>query len=56
MPDKSTSFIKLMSKKLAAMILMIILLLLFLMLTIFFMNQGSRNEYTVIDVLGGRGC
>lgn len=52
MPDKSTSFIKLMSKKLAAMILMIILLLLFLMLTIFFMNQGSRNEYTVIDVFG----
>ena len=52
MPAKSTSFIKLMSKKIIVMITLICLLMLFLMMIIFFMNQSSKDEYVLIDVFG----
>lgn len=52
MPAKSTSFIKLMSKKIIVMITLICLLMLFLMMIIFFMNQSSKDEYILIDVFG----
>lgn len=50
MPETNRKFIKLLSIRFAVMILLIILLLVFMMLTIFTMNNGSKDEYTVIDV------
>lgn len=52
MGERTTGFLKLMSKKLAAMISLIVLLLLFLTATVFFMSKANRDEYTLIDVFG----
>jgi len=52
MGERTTSFLKLMSKKLAVMIILIVFLLLFLITTVFLMNKANRDEYTLIDVFG----
>ena len=49
--ERTTSFLKLMSKKLAVMIILIVFIVI-LITTVFLMNKANRDEYTLIDVFG----